>query len=124
MTRDDAERLLRVYGRAWETRDPDLILSIFTPDATYHDPGEPVRRGHEGIRAYWMDKVVGGQRDIAFDLRHVWIDGDTVIAEWHARLTDTRRKRLVELREVGIFSVRGGKFDALREYYAATVTRR
>jgi ketosteroid isomerase-like protein len=122
MTPFEARNLIEIYGRAWTTRDPDLILTIFTEDATYNDPSLPENQGHEGIRAYWISKVVGEQKDIDFKLRNLWVDGDTVIAEWDATFTDVKRNLHIEMSEVAIFGVRDGKFSSLREYYEAKKT--
>lgn len=120
MTHDQARELLGVYGEAWEKQDPDMIITIFTDNATYHDPKEQKNMGREAIRAYWVSKVVGEQKDIHFHLRHVWVDEDTVIAEWDARFTDIKRNLKIDMREVGIFTVKDGKFSTLREYYTTT----
>ncbi len=122
MTKEEATRLLNIYGEAWITRDPDLIVTIFTDDATYNDPREPENIGREAIRAYWVSKVIGEQKDISFNLRHVWVDGDTVIAEWDAEFIDTKRSLQIQMTEVAIFSVKEGKFGGLREYYKTTKT--
>ncbi len=122
MTREKAKELLDIYGKAWETRDPDLILTVFTPDVSYSDPAEPENSGHTGIREYWVNKVVGGQKDIHFRLRGIWVDGDTVIAEWDADFIDTIRNIKIEMLEVGIFGVKGDKFSSLREYYKTVKT--
>ncbi len=45
MTREEVKKLIDTYGRAWETKDPDLAVSIFTEDATYDDPHEPLNSG-------------------------------------------------------------------------------
>jgi uncharacterized protein (TIGR02246 family) len=117
MTKEEAEKLIEIYGRAWETRDPDLIVTIFTEDATYFDPKEPLNNGREAIREYWVTKVIGEQEDIKFKLLNLWLDGDTVIAEWHATFKQIGKGVSVDLTEVAIFGVRGGKFSSLREYY-------
>ena len=122
MNKDRAIELLNIYGTAWETRDADLIVSIFTPDATYNDPRESENHGHEGIRAYWNSKVVNGQKDIHFKLLNVWTDGDTVIAEWQADFVDVARNMRIDMTEVAIFGVRDAKFSSLREYYTSTKT--
>ncbi len=122
MTKEEAKKLLDVYGKAWEARDPELILTIFTPDASYSDPAEPENSGHEDIRDYWVNKVVDGQKDIHFKLLDFWIDGDTIIAEWDADFIDTKRNIKIEMREVGIFGVQGDKFNSLREYYETVKT--
>ncbi|HVU80266.1 MAG TPA: nuclear transport factor 2 family protein [Candidatus Paceibacterota bacterium] len=120
MTKGEATRLLRIYGEAWEKRDADLILTIFTEDASYNDPKEPENFGHAGIKNYWIKKVQGEQKDIRFTLLNVWIDGDTVVAEWHADFIDIPRNFRISMDEVAIFAVRGDKFSSLREYYKST----
>ena len=46
LTREDVQEVLGIYVRAWETQDPDLIVTIFTPEATYHERvlGDPIPR--------------------------------------------------------------------------------
>lgn len=51
MTKEKVIELLNIYGKAWVDRNPDLILTIFTPEATYDDPREAKNYGHEGIHA-------------------------------------------------------------------------
>src|SRR5580692_9680794 len=81
LTREDVHEVLDIYVRAWETQDPDLIVTIFTPEATYHERvlGDPIP-GREAIRQYWVDKVVGAQANIACRVLKVYLDGDTAIA--------------------------------------------
>jgi uncharacterized protein (TIGR02246 family) len=119
---NEALGLIKTYGKAWETKNPDLIITIFTDDATYNDPSEPENIGKDAIKKYWEYKVVGEQDDIKFDLKHVWVSGETVIAEWHANFKDIKRKLFIDIDEVAIFTVRDGKFNSLREYYTATKT--
>lgn len=122
MNKDEALKLLTIYGQAWVTQDPDLIVSIFTEDATYNDPSEPENIGREAIRAYWMRKVIGEQSNITFELKNVWQDGEVVIAEWYAGFDDIKRSLKVKLQEVAIFTVRNGKFSSLREYYKSELS--
>ena len=122
MTHSEAKKLIEIYGRAWETKDPELICTIFSDDATYHDPKEPENIGIDAIREYWKYKVIGEQDDIKFDLRNLWVDGDTVIAEWHATFKDIKRNLFIDMTEVAIFAVKGDKFGSLREYYKSVKT--
>lgn len=119
MTKLEATTLLEIYGRAWVTQDLELIVTIFTNDATYHDPKEQKNFGRDAIRSYWETKVVGEQSDISFLLRHVWVDSDTVLAEWDAKFIDTKRNLNIRMTEVAIFTVQNDKFSALREYYSS-----
>lgn len=122
MTKDEAIKLLNTYGEAWEKQDPELILTIFTPDAIYNDPKETPLVHHDAIREYWIRKVVGEQKGIKFKLLNTWLDGDHVIAEWDAEFIDTRRSLQIEMTEVAIFTTRDGKFSSLREYYRSEKT--
>jgi len=122
MNKQEATKLLQIYGKAWETQDPELIITIFSRDATYHDPKEPKNIGRNAIKQYWQTKVVGEQADIKFDLLHVWALSGTVIAEWHATLKDTKRNLRIDMTEVAIFTVKGKKFSSLREYYTSNKT--
>lgn len=122
MTHEEAIKLIEIYGKAWEDRDPELIVTIFTEEATYDDPHEKENIGREAIREYWKYKVVGEQEDIKFDLLNVWVDGDIVIAEWHATFKDIKRSLLIDMVEVAIFTVKNGKFSSLREYYKSIKT--
>lgn len=120
MNKEHVTALLKIYGDAWVTRNPNLIVSIFTEDATYHDPHEPLNQGIDAICSYWGRKVVGEQTDITFELRNVWIDGDTAIAEWKAEFTDIKKNLRVHLDEIAILGLKDGKFSSLREYYKST----
>ena len=70
LTRQHAREVIGTYIKAWESQDPDLIVSIFTPSATYHERvlQDPIP-DREGIRRYWEDKVVRSQASIRCELR-------------------------------------------------------
>lgn len=122
MTHEKALALIGIYGKAWETKDPELLATIFTEEATYNDPREKENIGLEEIKEYWKNKVIGEQDDIKFELKNVWVDGDTVIAEWHTTFKDIKRNLFIDMTEVAIFTTKDGKFSSLREYYKNTKT--
>lgn len=122
MTKDEAIKLLNIYGEAWEKQDPELILTIFTPDAIYNDPKESPLVHHDAIREYWIRKVVGEQKGIKFTLLNTWVDGEHVIAEWDAEFVDTKRNLNIKMTEVAVFTTSDGKFSSLREYYKSEKT--
>ena len=51
LTKQDVREVLDVYIKAWETQDPDLIVTIFTPEATYHERVMEDRRSLTGKRS-------------------------------------------------------------------------
>ena len=47
---------LGVYGRAWETRDPQAAAHLFTEEATYQEtPFDKPMRGLSAIMDYWSE---------------------------------------------------------------------
>ncbi len=120
LAKEDARKLIDIYIRAWRTQDPDLILTIFTPSATYHERvlQQPIR-DHAGIREYWQTKVVNEQANISAELLNVYLDGTTAIAEWEARFDDVVDGHRKRMREVAILECDGDRIASLREYWTS-----
>ncbi len=120
LTREVARATLATYIEAWETQDPDLIVKIFTPSATYHERvlGDPIP-DREAIRRYWQDKVVQGQANIQCELLSMYLDGETVIAEWVAEFDDVNQGVRKRMQEIAVLAFEGGLIASLREYWAS-----
>jgi ketosteroid isomerase-like protein len=120
LTKEDVHKLIDIYLRAWTTQDPDLILTIFTPTATYHERvlEQPIR-DHAGIRDYWETKVVKEQANIQAELLSLYLDGTTAIAEWEAHFDDVVLGHRKRMREVAILEFEGDRIASLREYWAS-----
>ncbi|MGH3633353.1 nuclear transport factor 2 family protein [Mycobacterium sp.] len=120
LAKDDVRKVIDIYLRAWMAQDPELIVTIFTPEATYHERvlGEPIR-GRAGIREYWRVKVAGEQADIHAELLSLYVDGATAIAEWEARFDDLVQGHRKLVREVAILEFEGDRIAHLREYWTS-----
>jgi hypothetical protein len=122
LTRERAREVLDTYIRAWETQDPDLIVTIFTETATYAERvlGKPIP-DRNAIREYWETKVARDQANIRCVLLNYYIDSidDTVIAEWEATFDDVTQGVRKRMREVAILEFDGLLIDSLREYWAS-----
>jgi len=120
LTRDHVEGVIDIYIRAWMNQDPDLIVTIFTESAIYHERvlEEPIRT-REGIRNYWAEKVVKSQDRIHCRLLALYIDGETAIAEWEARFDDCVGGVRKRMREVAILEFEDGLIASLREYWSS-----
>jgi len=118
----DVRATIDTYLRAWMRQDPELIVTIFTEDASYHERvlAEPIR-SRAGIRDYWQRKVVDGQGNIEARLLNLYTatDGTTVIAEWEATFDDRVQNVRKRMREVAILEFAGDRIAALREYWAS-----
>jgi hypothetical protein len=120
LTKQEVRDVLDVYIRAWVNQDPDLIVTIFTDAATYHERvlEEPMR-DREGVRAYWQAKVVESQGNIKCELLNLYLDGDIAIAEWEAEFDDLIQQVRKRMREVAILVFEGQLIASLREYWAS-----
>jgi limonene-1,2-epoxide hydrolase len=120
LAKEDARKLIDIYIRAWTTQDPDLVLTVFTQSATYHERVlEPPIRGHARIRQYWQTKVVKEQANIQAKLLSLYLDGTTAIAEWEARFDDLVKGHRKRMREVAILEFDGDRIASLREYWTS-----
>jgi steroid Delta-isomerase len=53
-TPDEMRTLVDRYVQAMNSNDREGYVSLFAEDATMEDPvGSEVRRGHDGVRAFW-----------------------------------------------------------------------
>jgi len=122
LTRRDVRAVLDVYIKAWEQQDPDLIVTIFTPDAFYCERvlREPIP-DREAIRAYWATKVVQGQANIKCGLLSLYLDGDTAIAEWDAVFDDLVEGVRKHMLEIAVLTFRDGLISSLREYWSSEI---
>ncbi len=120
LTKQDVRAVIDVYIKAWETQDPDLIVTIFTPAATYHERvmGEPIP-DRDAIREYWASKVVVDQANITCRLLALYLDGDTAIAEWEAEFDDVAQGLRKRMREIAVLTFEGRLISSLREYWAS-----
>ena len=122
LTKQKVQDVVDVYIRAWVDQDPDLIVTIFTDTATYHERVlEAPICDREGIREYWQTKVVESQANIECQVLALYLDGDTAIVEWEANFDDLSRKVRRRMREVAILVFDGQLISSLREYWASEV---
>jgi hypothetical protein len=120
LTRQEVREVLDVYIRAWESQDPDLIVTIFTASATYHERvlADPIP-DRDAIRRYWEEKVVRAQANIRCELLNLYLDGTTAIAEWQAEFDDLAQGVRKRMREIAVLTFEGRLISSLREYWAS-----
>lgn len=125
LTKQEAREVVDTYIRAWETQDPDLIVTIFTDSATYHERvlEDPIP-DREAIRRYWVSKVVKSQANIKVALLSLYLDGDTVITEWEAEFDDLAQSVRKRMREIAVLTFEGNLISSLREYWASETVGR
>lgn len=120
LTRQHVHDVVDTYIRAWVEQDPDLIVTIFTDTATYHERVlEAPIRDRKGIRAYWQTKVLNEQRHIDCKLLTLYLDGNTAVVEWEVQFDDLVQGVRKRMREVAILVFDGLLIASLREYWSS-----
>lgn len=120
LTKQEVRDVVDLYIQAWIEQDPNLIVTIFTEGATYHERvfESPIRK-RAGIRAYWQEKVVESQGSIKCELLNLYLDGETAIVEWEAEFDDLAQGVRKRMREVAILVFEGRLIASLREYWSS-----
>lgn len=119
----DLEGWIDNYRRAWESGDEELVVGLFTEDASYRSsPFREPHRGHDEIREYWR-RGAGAQRETSVRMGHPFVDGRRVAVEWWTTMIDEGR----EVTLPGCLLLRleaDGRCSDLREYWAVEPGRR
>jgi hypothetical protein len=112
------EAWLAGYERAWEQRDANLAVALFTENARYHEmPFDAPKADRSGIREYWTT-VTADQRNVDFKSEIVAVNGRTGVARWSASLTSAASGARVELDGVFVLTFdEGGLCSELREWW-------
>lgn len=103
LSHGDAQDLLAAFKRGWERRSPDEIIELMDRDIDYRaDPFAEPLVGLNAVRALWND-LCANQAHVEFDAEHIWVNGMTVLASWHAAYT--RRATGERVRARGFMTV-------------------
>lgn len=80
MDRNDVERWVDGYERAWRAPGTDLLAELFAPEATYLPSpwAEPVT-GLEEISRFWEDEREGPDEPFELSSEVVVVDGDVAV---------------------------------------------
>jgi len=118
LTHGDGQDVLEAYKRAWERRDPDLAVELFSAEIEYRDdPFEEPMRGSNAVREYW-NEAAATQVHVEFDAERIWVSGRTVLASCHAAYT--RRSNAERVRLRGFMTLElddAGKISRFREWW-------
>lgn len=100
--------------------DDEAILGLYAADVESSEAGNPPDVGIEALRAKYV-----GWRNMtsatAFEPRSVVVDGNVIVIEWLGRVTLAASGRQVDMREVAIHEIRGGKIVREAFYYNPAV---
>ena len=112
------EKWLAGYGRAWEARDETAFKALFAEGALYYwTPFDDPKKGRDDIGAAFS-KAVGGQRDIDFGARLLYVEAQLGAAHWSCAFTRAGTGRRVHLDGVLVVQFdESGKALSFREWW-------
>ena len=115
VTKERAEEIMEIYAKAWETKDPELIITLFTEDATYKEGVRGLYDGHKGIKKYWQEKVVEDQFEIKFKLMTLHVKNNIITASWEATFFDKPSNQYYFLNSIGIMEIKDNLIHKWKE---------
>jgi ketosteroid isomerase-like protein len=108
-----AERLFDRRRLAWLADDLDAYLECWAEDMTFASPmHDPPLTGRAVVRP------------VAFDVRHLAVADDVVLAEWTIRVADRRTDRETSWDGMSRARYRDGRIVEWREYWNPADVRR
>ncbi len=109
--------LVDTFGKGWAKQDLELLLSVFTADATFVEtPFAGRHEGTEAIRAYWRD-VPYHQSEGRFSSGEVFVAGPWFSTEFRFVFRRRRTGHWVDVRGALFCETEAGKISEMRMYW-------
>jgi len=110
-------QLVDTFARGWSKGQPEVILSILTPDALFLETpfSEPLK-GSEPIRKYWSD-VPYHQSEITVTTGEIYAAGPWFSTEFKAVFRRRRTGEWVEARGALFCETDAGRISEMRMYW-------
>lgn len=116
-TYDEAVALFEDRRRAWLAEDLEGYLALWAEDMTFTSPvhAEPLRG-----KAAYRELIAGSLtlvRPVGFDIDHIAVHGDLVLAEWRGEIEARADGRRMAWRGMSVCEIRDGLIAWWREYW-------
>jgi steroid delta-isomerase-like uncharacterized protein len=124
---DSGAALAEKWIAAWNSHDPDKMLSLFTDDIFYEDvPFAEVSHGSAELRKFFLSEIEGVP-DLELKLERSSIHGGHGTIEWTFSGTDKgvfKTGKKFSVRGVSVIDMRDGKISRNVDFYdVATIMR-
>lgn len=117
----DTKQVVERYVSILQAGDGEALRDMFSPDATWRMAGELPMSGTWAGRDTILDDFLAGALgsyrpgSIAIEVTGLVADGETAVLEWTTRAV-TRAGAQYENECIGVFTVRDGQIQSVREY--------
>lgn len=109
--------LIDEFGRGWARGKPDVMMSVFAPDAAFvAGPFEEPIRGIEAVRSYWAD-VPLHQAEISFTAGEIFTIGPWFATEFKCTFRRRRTGEWVDARGSIFCETNGALITEMRMYW-------
>lgn len=112
-----SDQLARLWLDALNSHDPERVLQLLEPDATYSEPSFKQPLKPEGLRR-WLTQVWSTWKDRVYSPGVVVADPTMVVIEWHIQQTHPNGTA-VPLDGITLIEHDRGRIRHVREYYNA-----
>jgi ketosteroid isomerase-like protein len=120
----DTDSVAHRFAEAFNARNIDELVKVFTPDVAYHDLFYGKFSGSNGLRGLFGRMFAEGSRH-EWTMNTVVRGGDCTIGEWRFAFTisaavRTGAGRTLRFNGVSVFETRDGRCHTYREYFDRT----
>lgn len=117
MTAAEADALFTRRREAWLREDLDAYLECWTDDMTFESPvHQPPVRGRAAYAAI-VRASAAAVRPVRFDVAHLAVAGDVVLAEWEIQAERRAGGTALRWRGMSAAGYRDGRIAWWREYW-------
>ena len=115
-TRAEAIALFDRRRRAWLAEDIDAYLALWADDLRFRSPSHAEPIGRDAF-AELVRRSYATARPLRFDVTHLAVEGDVVLAEWAIAMTVRADGRPIEWSGMSVADMRDGLIHEWREYW-------
>ncbi len=102
--------------RAWLAEDIEGYLALWTADMRFQSPLHPEPLGHAAF-ADLVRRAFAASRPVSFDITHLAVAGDVVLAEWRIVVERRDGGRQVAWWGMSVAEMHDGQIRTWREYW-------
>jgi len=117
LTHADAVALFDRRRLAWLHEDLDGYLALWADDMTFGSPVHPDPLRGKPAFAELVRRSNAMSKPLRFDVTHLAVQGDMVLAEWSIAITHRETGRVIAWDGMSVARFRDGRIQEWREYW-------